>query len=443
MLYHTLLFIGFLEAIACFALMSASTMKLRKPVKKHVLIALLAMAILISIFFLCLLIFGVSAVEVFAIAITLIIAVVWYWICSGDRFLVSCFQFLTFVNIYIAVGYLSDKLTTYDDRVLYNVQYIVIRLLLYAFIIPPLFKYVRPRFRRLVDSLDTEWRSALLVPFLFLALQISLLYYPFPYWNWQGDHWYIYISFIVYALFFAVYNLLYIQLSAIVKKNIMEKRELLMVQQNKLWEAEVARRQAAADLFIQQRHDMRHHNAVITSMLDEGLFEQLKTYMQDFTVALDKSDRVVYCQNNLINSICNVYGKRAAVYGIKTTFRAVVPKQLPGIDAIDLTCIFGNVLENAIEACQRLPAGEEREISMIVKYMDNRLRLQVKNSCMDDIVFDGELPVTNKQHGGGTGSKSIIYTAEQYDGTVGFCVREGEFITQIIINSRQNEAPSV
>lgn len=81
----------------------------------------------------------------------------------------------------------------------------------------------------------------------------------------------------------------------------------------------------------------------------------------------------------------------------------------------------------------RLPKDVQREIIVIAKFIDDRLRVQVENTCRTDMVFDNELPVTQKQ-GGGTGIKSILYTAERYDGTAGFSVMDGKFFTQIVLN---------
>jgi len=67
--------------------------------------------------------------------------------------------------------------------------------------------------------------------------------------------------------------------------------------------------------------------------------------------------------------------------------------------------------------------------------IDQRLIVQVKNACQEDILFEEELPITQKT-GGGTGTKSIVYTAERYDGTAGFSVKNGRFITQIVLNGR-------
>lgn len=435
MLYYAILFVGFLEAIACFVLMTTSTMKMREPVRKNVIVALSLMLLMISLVFAGILVFSVSKIEFFAIAITLVISGTWYFFCSADPFFISMFQFLTFLNIYIAVGYISDRFTMDTDRLTYNIEYIVIRLFLYLLIIPVFFKYIRPGFRQLVDTLDTEWRNALLVPFLFLLLQICMLYYPVPYWRWEGEIWRTAISVIAYGLFAAMYYLLYIQSSAIVRKNVLEKRDLLMTQQNKLWEAEFYRREQADCLFRQQRHDIRHHNAVITNLLREGLSEQLMEYMESFNTRQEHSDNREYTQNPIVNSICNVYKQQADRVGIDMRLMIKVPENLEEINSIDLTCIVCNILENAFEGCQRLSEDRLREIDLKMKYMENRLYLQVKNTCVADIVFEEELPVTQKKKGG-TGIKSVLYTAEKYQGTANFYVEEGNFITQIVLNTQ-------
>ena len=92
--YNTLLFIGFLEAILCFDTMSLSTMRIKKPIKKNIAIGFITMVIIISIFFVFLVNFGIPAVENYAIIITLILTVTWYCICADDSFLYRFFNCL-------------------------------------------------------------------------------------------------------------------------------------------------------------------------------------------------------------------------------------------------------------------------------------------------------------------------------------------------------------
>lgn len=432
MLYIVLVYLSFLQSVIGFTLMSSSVMLFKEPAKKRITIGLAVMILGISLLSYTLLARGAAAVDSFAILVILLIELSWFLICSGDRFFVSLFSFLTFVNIYVSISYISDNLSKDFDGNAFVGARIVIRLAIYLVILPLLFKFVRPRFRKLVETLDKEWRAATLVPLLFLLMQSMVLYYPAPYWYWTNDNWSRVIIVTAYLLFLAVYYLLYIQATAIVEKYALEKRQLLMAQQEKLWESELDRQEATAALVFQQRHDMHHHNAVIIEMLQHKDTDQLKTYMKSFDASLDAHNTNSFCSNPIANSIFNVYARRAELEGIKATFRVSVPKVV-GIDNIDLTCVLGNALENALEGCQRLPDDVEREIIVTAKFIDKRLRVQVENTCRTDIPFDGELPVTQKQ-GGGTGTKSILYTAERYDGTAGFSVVDGKFITQIVLN---------
>ncbi|NCA98170.1 MAG: GHKL domain-containing protein [Clostridia bacterium] len=358
----------------------------------------------------------------------------WFLICSGDRFFVSLFSFLTFVNVYISIGFFGDTVASGLEGNAAVATLIVIRTILYLMIVPLLFKYVKPRFRNLVETLDKEWRTAFLVPFTFLILQIVVLYYPEAYWHWSLNAWSRIIIMTVYGLFLAVYYLLYIQASAIVEKYALEKRQLLMVQQEKLWEAELSRQKATAVLAAQQRHDLHHHNTVVMGLLQSGEIEKLQLYMKSFDSTIDVQNSSSYCLNPIANSIVNYYAHQARSEQIKTGFDINIPESI-GIDPVDLTCILGNALENALEACQRLPKDQVKEIMVKAIYLDHRLRVRIENTCDANIEFDGELPVTKKV-GGGTGTRSILYTAERYDGTAGFSAVDGKFIAQIVLNEK-------
>lgn len=432
MAYMITIFLSFFQSVIGFTLMSSSVMRFREPVKKRVVTGLFAMILGISLLSIQLFTQGSNSVDRVVIFVILSIQLSWYMICSDDRFFVSSFSFLTFVNIYVSISYISDNLAVNFEGPAYVVERIVIRLLIYIIILPLLYKFVRPRFRKLVDTLDKEWRAAVFVPLTFLMMQVMVLYYPTPYWHWGDENWYRVIIITVYMLFLTVYYLIYIQASDIVEKYALENRQLLMAQQEKLWEAELSRQKQASELVFQQRHDLHHHNALILELLQNGNIEQLKSYMKSNSATYSEPGTNIYCTNPIANSIFNVYARRAAEEGIEMTFHVCVPEFI-GIEHVDLTCIFGNTLENALEGCLRVTGDEKKEVIIKAKFIDKRLRVQVENTCRTDIVFANELPITQKQVGG-TGTKSIIYTAERYDGTAGFSVKDGKFITQIVLN---------
>lgn len=433
-MYNFLVFMSFLQSVVGFTLMSSSTMNFREPVVKRIIAGLVMMLLGISLLSYTLFTKGFGSVDRYAVLVILLIELSWFLLCSKDLFHISLFSFLTYVNIYVAISYISDNLAMGYEGSAFVGARIVIRTLIYALLLPFLFRFVRMRFRSLVEALQKEWRVAVLVPLMFLVMQIMVLYYPTPYWYWNNGSWSRFIIVTLYLLFAAVYYILYIQASAIVEKYVLEKRQMLMAQQEKLWESELERQQATAALAFQQRHDLHHHNAVIMGLLQSGEAEKLKSYMMSFDAALDAHYAKSYCPNPIANSILSLYAGRAEEANIKTRFHASIPQHID-IDNVDLTCVLGNALENALEGCQRLAEDLEKEITVTIKYLDRRLRMQIENTCVSGILFDGDLPVTQKI-GGGTGTKSIIYTAERYDGTAGFTMMEDKFITQVVLNAR-------
>lgn len=434
MVYNILVFMSFFQSIIGFVLMTSSVMRFKEPFKKRVIVGFSVM--FFGIIFLSYLLFlgAFDLVNSLAIFIILAIQLSWFLICGDDRFFVSLFSFLTFANVYVLISYVSDNLAVHIEGKAFILERIIIRTIIYLIILPLLFKFVRPAFRRLEETLEKEWKPATLVPFMFLIMQIMVLYYPNPYWLWNNRSWSRFIIATLYILFLAVYYLLYIQANGIVEKYVLEKRQLIIAQQEKLWESELIRQKVSTALASQQRHDMHHHNTVIIGLLQSGDIEKLKTYMEKFDHILDAHSKQSFCSNPIANSIFNAYAIRAEKEGIKIEFNISVPENI-GIDNIDLTCVLGNGLENAIEACLRLPKDIEREIILTVKFIDNRLRVQIENTSLEDITFEGDLPITKKQ-GGGIGAKSIIYTAERYDGTAGFSLVDGKFITQIVLNAK-------
>ncbi|MBS3991496.1 MAG: GHKL domain-containing protein [Erysipelothrix sp.] len=430
-MYVALIFLSFLQSVIGFTLMASSTMKFKEPIKKRIILGLSVMIGGILLLTYTLYARGTDSVDRFAILVILGISLSWYLICAKDRFFVSLFSFLSFVNIYVSISFISDNLSYGFTGISYMLVRFMIRLLIYLIILPLLYKYVRKRFKLVVETLDKEWKAANIVPFMFLVIQIMVLYYPVPYWRWVNNSWSRVIIISVYFLFLAVYYLLSVQATAIVDKYGLEKRHLLMAQQEKLWEAELQRQKQEIMLANQQRHDMHHHNTVIMDLLQRSDLTTLKQYLINYDETLDSHYSELYCQNPIANSILNFYAKQARQENIKTNFNVLIPEVI-GIDHVDLTCILGNALENAFEGCLALSEEQEREINVTAKFFDKRLRVQVTNTC-DDVIFDNDLPVSKKE-GGGTGTKSILYTAERYDGTAGFTVMDGKFISQIVLN---------
>lgn len=96
-------------------------------------------------------------------------------------------------------------------------------------------------------------------------------------------------------------------------------------------------------------------------------------------------------------------------------------------------CIFGNLIDNAIEACE---TQSEKRIEIIVKEIKKLLIIKVINS------YKGKLPdklsTTKKEkrfHG--IGLKNVKSILEKYDGTYQMIKEDDEVITKIMILNKK------
>lgn len=100
----------------------------------------------------------------------------------------------------------------------------------------------------------------------------------------------------------------------------------------------------------------------------------------------------------------------------------------------DVSVLFGNILDNAIEALMKVDEGE-RTVSINVSRQKGFVIIHEDNRCIDAVEFENGLPKTTKEsedfHGFGT--KSIKLIAEKYGGSVNMRCEDEMFSIEIII----------
>ncbi len=114
------------------------------------------------------------------------------------------------------------------------------------------------------------------------------------------------------------------------------------------------------------------------------------------------------------------------------------------LDVMDLSALFGNALDNAIEAVVQLPDPEQRLIHLSVSQEKGFLRIRLENRCREEEAVAGSLPKTSKQdkRNHGFGLKSICAIAEKYDGSATVHAEKGWFELRVLIPLAQTEGRS-
>lgn len=424
----------FLQTAAYISLFFFSLIKLKEPKRKRVAITVAIYIAVAGAYCTLLVIYGQELAESLIIPIEVGLSLLLIALCSADRWAVSLFVMFTQFNLYLGISYISDLCTTEDWGLVYNIEYLLYRTVLFGALLFFNFKFLRPRFRRLVEVLGKEWRSITLAAFFFYVLEAVILYFPRFYWYEQDYRWHLVAS--SYLVFFSVYLLIFRSINAIVGKYEEQERGRILAQQNKLWAEQLAEKKNAVSAARRDRHDLRHHYDTLLAMLSGGKIQEAVSYLNTQTRRTESAALSDICQHPAANAILSRWAARARENGIKTEIDAGIPEKLP-MDEVALAGILANCFENAVEGCLRVPDGAEKFIIVRIAYSIyngvGKLHLVFENSCTDTIVFDGDFPKSQKP-GGGTGTRSISYTAEHYNGMVEFLAQDGIFRTRILLH---------
>lgn len=431
--FYSLLFLRFVQTAAFIILFFMALIELKEPKRKRITFTIILYILVISAYFV-LILRGMKMAELLSIPIEIGLCLILIIICSADRWQVATFIMFTQFNLYLGIRYISRILTTQDTGVLYEIPNIIYRTVLYGMLLFFLFKIVRTHFRRLVDCLDKEWYLIALVSFAFYLLEAIIQYYPKLYWQEPDKRWCLVAS--SYLLFVFVYWLIFKSTNAFLQKYETQERESILFLQNKMWEEQIEEQKHAISSARRDRHDLRHHYDTLTAMLQGGKTQEALSYLSAQTRRTENTVLAGICEHLAANVNLSRWAERARENGIKTEIDARIPANLP-MDEVALIGIIANSFENAVEGCLRCPDAIERYIKVNIAYSvyngAGKLHIVVQNSCADNIIFENGAPISQKC-GGGTGTKSITYTAERYSGMVEFTSENGVFRTRVLLH---------
>lgn len=184
------------------------------------------------------------------------------------------------------------------------------------------------------------------------------------------------------------------------------------------------------DLINLKCHDMKHQIREI------GNSKQLsREVIDDLEKSISVYDSVVKTENEALDIILTEKSFKCLKHNIILNCIAD-GKQLNFMKNSDVYSLFGNALDNAIEAVLRLHDREKRVIGLKVYSVGGLITVNIRNFYDGELELDGEgLPRTTKkdkeQHG--FGLKSIRLVAEKYGGNLSVALKENIFNLNILI----------
>lgn len=178
------------------------------------------------------------------------------------------------------------------------------------------------------------------------------------------------------------------------------------------------------------RHDLRQHISVLHEFANADDIESLKGYFYALEGRLPAHDAKVFCENAAADAILRHYEAQAARSDVEFLASVQVASDMPVSD-VDLCVIFGNCLENALEACLRQQAGK-KYIKVNAGITIGVFAITIENS------FDGTLRrsagglLSSKRPQAGIGTASVTAIAKKYNGRATF-EAEGQVLRASVV----------
>ncbi len=188
------------------------------------------------------------------------------------------------------------------------------------------------------------------------------------------------------------------------------------------------------------KHEMRGHLTNIKGLAQSSEYASLEDYIAKMDESMSGFELTLQTGNPVTDVIVNEIRRRSLDLGIRFQVEFHYPD--PGAyDAFDVGIILQNLLQNAVEACEKV--GEnERFIVLTGKRKGRFFLIEVKNSFAGEVVFgqDG-LPVTTKQEDApmhGIGLANVRREAEKYMGELELKAVQQEFSVTVLLQERSS-----
>ncbi len=178
------------------------------------------------------------------------------------------------------------------------------------------------------------------------------------------------------------------------------------------------------------RHDYHNHMQTIKIYLQQEQIEETLEYLEHLEEDLDSIDIAIRTGNVSVDAILSSKVSIATKRNIDVNCKAVVPKELQVTD-VHLCAIIGNLLDNAIESCEKV--ADKKFIRIYMGVFKKQLYISVTNATSSTRRHKLQELISTKKGEHGLGLKRIDSIAAKYDGYVNRKNEPGVFATEVLL----------
>lgn len=192
---------------------------------------------------------------------------------------------------------------------------------------------------------------------------------------------------------------------------------------------------------IALRHDFRKHLQILSSLIRGHQHQEALQYVEQIYEETNKIRVPIVGGNSMINIMLNDCQLRANQVGIKVFINVMVPKKL-SIHNTDVCIILGNLIDNALEACERMNEEDpsKKYIKMDIRVIKSFLFIKIVNS------YDGRYEYKNNTYKTmktgefhGIGLSNIQSVVKKLEGTLKLTPSDTEFTVSIMLPLQEGD----
>ena len=367
----------------------------------------------------------------FNLVILLIVPLLGYMLYNRQR------NYILYYLCFILSLYLTDLLATvgisllYQEQIIYfsNQQFYTIVLILgtrfieYA-VLSLLTTLIRKRQHNRITRRQLIFSLALPVFNLFNMLSMMLFLDVFP----SKEHQ---LLFTLNIILLIILNLYFTSIIDTMSRNNHLENELNLFQQQQVIQARYYENlEQKYDSTRTLVHDIRNHIQALEHLYETETAPVSQEYVKDIHGMLNRLGQRYFTSNKMLNIILNDKVQQMNVLGIQEDIK-VTEVNLDFLRNIDITTLFSNLLDNAIEATA---ASTQKSLSLRITTTHNFISITLRNSTDQPPVREGTSYRSSKKKHEGLGLKSIERVVNQYKGDVQYEWKDSYFITRILLS---------
>ena len=296
-------------------------------------------------------------------------------------------------------------------------------LLLSAYLVTILLEliFIRNAFLNIADMVDGSWRVLAPIPCSFFLLAMAIVVFPEHYTQNSSFLILFFLSGAVFIIiYFAIFQYLRLQYQYRVEE---QNREIMNLQMGNI-RKQAKDTERKAEAMEKTRRDIRQLLSNVATLAMEGNTGAILDYMKEVSAEIVHAAPVRYCSDPILNATLSTYFSRAQQAGITVEKSISLPETL-SVDSAELSICFANALENAIHACEKLPANERKIIIRCIH--KPQLMFEIENPYHGQISFRKNGLPRRQDSTHGVGTRSIMAFCEKQNAFYSFSASDGWF----------------